>query len=31
VEVQVRRGREVQTMPVDTAAEGIPGLWSELP
>jgi prolyl-tRNA synthetase len=31
VEVQLRRGREVRTMPVDAAAQGIPGLWSELP
>jgi prolyl-tRNA synthetase len=31
VEVQVRRGREVQTLPVDTAGQDIPGLWSELP
>ena len=31
VEVQVRRGREVRTVPVETAAEDIPGLWSELP
>jgi prolyl-tRNA synthetase len=30
VEVQVRRGREVRTLPVQTAAEDIPELWSGL-
>jgi prolyl-tRNA synthetase len=30
VEVQVRRGREVRTLPVETAAQEIPELWSGL-
>jgi prolyl-tRNA synthetase len=31
VEVQIRRGREVRAVPVDTAAHDIPRLWGELP
>jgi prolyl-tRNA synthetase len=31
IEVQVRRGRESRTVPVDGAAEAVAGLWHELP
>jgi prolyl-tRNA synthetase len=31
VEVQVRRGREARTVPLDGAGEAIAGIWQELP
>ncbi len=31
VEVQVRRGRESRTVPIDGAAEAVASLWQELP
>jgi prolyl-tRNA synthetase len=31
IEVQVRRGREARTVPLDGAAEAIAALWRELP
>jgi prolyl-tRNA synthetase len=31
VEVQVRRGRETRTVPLDGAGEAIAGIWQELP
>jgi hypothetical protein len=29
--VQIRRGRQTQTVPVDGAAEAVAALWRELP
>jgi prolyl-tRNA synthetase len=31
IEVQIRRGRESRTVPVEGAAEAVAGLWRELP
>jgi prolyl-tRNA synthetase len=31
LEVQVRRGRETRTVPIEGAAEAIEGLWQSLP
>jgi prolyl-tRNA synthetase len=31
IEVQIRRGRETQTVPVDGAAEAVAALWRDLP
>jgi prolyl-tRNA synthetase len=31
VEVQIRRGREARTLPMDGAADGVAALWRELP
>jgi prolyl-tRNA synthetase len=31
IEVQVRRGKEARTVPIEGAAEAVAGLWQELP
>ena len=31
IEVQIRRGRQTQSVPVDGAAEAVAALWRDLP